>query len=104
MARLRDAVICGIALLIHVRVVAAGSPDAFDYRVLLNTDLNPATGCGVHVQDANIDTTVAGVERLVIIHVQRTSPQTALVVAVGVQVCTAGSFGPEVTIDPGDWA
>src|SRR5262245_41685405 len=58
MARFGAIVLSGVALLLPTWVLAAQAPDAFDYRVLLNTDLDPATGCGVHVQDANIDTTV----------------------------------------------
>ena len=102
MTRFGPVIVCAIALLSSTRLLAQ-PPDVFEYRVLLDTDKNPSTGCGVAVKDANIDTTVNGVDQLVIIHVERTSPYAAQVVGVGRRGCASGSFGAEVAVDPGDW-
>lgn len=81
----------------------ARAQDVFDYRVLLDTDSSTSTGCDVAVKDADVATTVPGIEQIVIMRVERTSAAAARVVAVVRRVCTGGSFGAEVAVDPGGW-
>lgn len=70
--------------------------------MLLDTDNNATTGCDVAVDDANINTTIQGVEQVVRIQVQNgTSPAT--VTAIVRNVCNAGTFGADQQVDPGDW-
>jgi hypothetical protein len=102
MTRFGSVIVCAIALLASA-ALRAQAADFYDYRVLLDTDRNPSTGCGVPVKDANIDTTVNGIDEVVIIHVERTSQFAAQVIGVGLQVCVGGSFGAEATVAPGSW-
>ena len=104
MARVRSAIgvaTCAVAL--TATALLGQAPEVYEHRVLLDTDRNPSTGCGVAVKDANIDTTVTGIDQIVIMRVERTSPYAAQVVEVVRRVCESGSFGPEVAVDPGHW-
>ncbi len=85
---------------------AAVDGQEYEYRLLLDTDANPATGCAVPVEDKFIrpPTTFDGVEQVVIIKVHRDiSAGTATVTGITRQVCTHGSFGPELPVSPGAW-
>jgi len=101
----RFALLCLFAFGASQRAVAVDGSDFYDYRVLLDTDVNVATGCDVEVHDLFVATTVHGFEQIVTIHVSRevgvTQPK---VIGIERQVCVSGStFGPEIAVSPGVW-
>ena len=73
-----------------------------EYRALLDTDNDSATGCTVGVDDKNINTTVSGIDQIVIARVDRfTNPPSVREIVR--KVCTGSSFGLELPVSPGVW-
>lgn len=80
-----------------------GGPHYF-HSVLLDVDSNPGTGCSVNVQDANIDTAVAGIDQMVTMEVAVAGDKTdAEVTSVDRFVCDGGSMAFAGNVDPGTW-
>lgn len=67
-----------------------------EYRILLDLDNNPATGCTVATVDGNF----TGVEQVLITTVD-TVGMTATVTSVARQECTAGTFGAAIPVGGG---
>lgn len=85
------------------QVFASVSPDVYYYRVLVDTDNNQATGCGVQVHELNFSGIVPGIERLVVAIVHRL-PMTANVFSIQVRNCISGmDFTDPAPFDPGVW-
>ena len=75
----------------------AATAGAAEYRVLLDLDNNPATGCDV----ATVEGTFAGVEQILV-----TTTAGTVVVDVATRDCVdpdADLFAPPLTLDPGGW-
>jgi hypothetical protein len=74
----------------------------YEYRVLLDTDNNAATGCSMPVHDANISTTVTGIEQILDILVNNAIPPQVSVV--NRMQCVSGSaFSFVETVDNSGW-
>jgi hypothetical protein len=87
---------------LSARVAFARDGATCEYRVLLDTDNDPTTGCSVGVDDKNINTTVAGIDQIVIARVDRfTNPPS--VQEIVRRVCSGGTFEPELPVSPGVW-
>lgn len=84
--------------------LADGVATHYTYRLLLDTDNDPATGCGVAVDDATGGAiTFPGVERLVAVTVARTA-MTGSVTGITVQNCVSGAtFGAAQSVSGGGW-
>jgi hypothetical protein len=71
----------------------AWGADAYTYRVLLDTDNNSATGCGVLVEDSTVGSIeFSGVERLVSVAMARTGSD-GTVTGITLQKCDGGTLG-----------
>ncbi len=87
--------LAALGLMIGHRALATGVVDQqYEYRLLLDTDANPDTGCAVPVEDKFIPpTTFDGVEQIVIIKVARNpTTKTATVIGITRRVCAHGVF------------
>ncbi len=93
-----------LCILIVLALLAAGvaHADTYVYQLLVDTDNNPATGCGVPIHDAGISATFPGVEQVLEVTVDRTATG-GTVTGVTLAQCAAGVFGPARVISSGGW-
>jgi hypothetical protein len=80
----------------------AGGATNCTYKVLFDTDNNPATGCNVPVANKTVSTTFLGADRLVTVTVMRTGTG-GIVTGITAQSCVNGAFGPAQPVSPGGW-
>jgi hypothetical protein len=97
--------VSGVAVLLGWTAppLASDPPDVYFYRVLIDTDNDQVTGCGVEVHDLNFAGTVPGIERLVVATVHR-QKLAAQVYSVQVRNCISGmDFTTPAPFDMSGW-
>ena len=105
---LREIVRC-VSVLIGIlgvvtRTAAVAAPNAYVYQVLFDTDVDPATGCDVAVDDAIVgDQTVHGIEQIATVAVTR-DVTGGSITGITRRVCVAGTtFGTPQPVSGGGW-
>jgi hypothetical protein len=105
---LREIVRCVSVLIGILGVVtptaAVAAPNAYVYQVLFDTDVDPATGCDVAVDDAIVgDQTVHGIEQIATVAVTR-DVTGGSITGITRRVCVGGTtFGTPQPVSGGGW-
>jgi hypothetical protein len=74
-----------------------------EYKLYLDSDNTPSTGCSVPVAESGYSGTLSGIEQVITLTAQNNTLPIS-VTGITRAICAGGSFGAPVAVSPGGWS